>query len=100
MRALASVAGGAVRVRRRDHNHHLANGGNVEFEPLPTPKSRRIYDLDLGQLVVVGADSVDGLRTEALEAPAFTDRKFRDASNGRKYIRIAPRPQNPQGVVR
>jgi hypothetical protein len=98
MQVLASGAGRSVRVRGPGHDHHLANGGDLEFETLATPKSRSMHDLDLGELVVVRADPVDRLRTETLEAPEFTDRELRDVSNGVKYIRIAAGPQNAQGV--
>jgi hypothetical protein len=96
MQVLASVAG-AARVHRGDHDHHLAHSGDFEFEALTTSKSRAMYDLDLGQLVVVGAHTVDSPRTETVQAPEFTDRKFRGVSNGMKYIRIAPSPQNARG---
>jgi hypothetical protein len=100
MQALASVPGSAARVARRDHNHHRADGVDVEFEALAAAKSRRTYHLDLDQLVVVCADPVDRLGAKPIEAPEFTDREFRGVSNATEYIRIAPRPQNPRGVQR
>jgi hypothetical protein len=99
MQVLASVTV-AARVHRGDDDHHLANSGDVEFEALAAPKSRAMYHFDLGQLVVVSADTVDGPRTEKVQAPEFTDRKFRGVSNGMKYIRIAPSPHSAQGVDR
>lgn len=99
MQVLTSVAG-AARVHRRDHDHHLAHSGDVEFEALTTSKSRAMHHLDLGQLVVVGADTVDSPRTETVQAPEFTDRKFRGVSNATEYIRIAPRAHTAQGAAR
>jgi hypothetical protein len=100
MRALASAAGRTTGVHRRDHDHHLADSGDIEFETLAMAKSRCIDHLDLGQLVIVGADTVNGLRAETVQAPEFADRKFRGVSNATEYIRIAPRAHHPQAGER
>ncbi len=100
MQALASAQGSAARLTRRDHNHHRANRVDVEFEALAAAKSRRTYHLDLDQLVVVCADTVDRLGAKAVEASEFTDREFRGVSNATEYIRIAPSPRKPRGAQR
>ena len=85
----ARAAGRIIRLQRPHHDHHLADGGNVELETLAMAEPGRMNHLEFGQLVVVGADAVDGTRTETVQAPEFTNCKFRGVSNVPEYIRIA-----------
>jgi hypothetical protein len=95
---LASYAGTTDRVRRRHDNRHAADRGDVELETLATAQPRSIDHLDLRQLVVPVADTVDGLRPQMVAAPEFPDPEFRGSRNAYKYI--APRPQDASGVDR
>jgi hypothetical protein len=99
MRVLASAAGRTIRVRRpthdplrangRDHDHHLADGGNIEFETLATAQSRGLHHLDLGQLVVPAADTVDRLGAEQVAAPEFPNPEFRSSRNRTNLSTVA-----------
>jgi hypothetical protein len=103
MQVLASAAERAIRVRRRahnplrahgrDHNHHLADGGNIEFETLATPKARGLHHLDLGQLVVPAADTVDRLRAEQVAAPEFPNPEFCRSGNRTNLSTVALPPE-------
>jgi hypothetical protein len=100
MRDLASLAGGTTRVVGRRHDQcHAANRGDVEFETLAAAQTGRTHHLDLGQLVVPVANSVDGLGTENLPAPEFPDREFRGSRNG-PNVSIVAKANSRRGVLR
>jgi hypothetical protein len=96
---LASPAGRPTRARRRPHDCHLADCGDVELETLATVQTRSVYDLHLRQLVIPVADAVDGLRAKMDAAPEFTDPKFSRFRNGAN-VSIAANRQNARGADR
>ncbi len=95
-RVLAPIAGRIDRVHRPDHDRHAADRGHVELEPLSPSQAGSLDDLDLGQLVVVGADTVDGLGTELDATSELPDLEFRGHRDEAKYI--AGPPAAPAGV--
>jgi hypothetical protein len=97
MQNLASFAGGTGRVRRPHHHWHAADCGHVELETLAPPQSRRLYDLDFGQLVVPAADTINGIRAEMDATPEFTDSELRGWRNAAN-VSIVASPQNVRGA--
>lgn len=77
------------RVRRRHHQIHSADFGHVEFETLARAKPRSTDDLNLGQLVVPAADTVDRLRAEQVAAPEFPNPEFRSSGNRTNVSTVA-----------
>jgi hypothetical protein len=97
MQDLASFAGGTG---RPDDHRHAPDCRHVERETLAAPQSRRLYNLDFGQLVVPVADAIDGFRAEKDTAPEFPGFKFRGCDNEAKYMSITPAARQTRGADR
>ncbi len=95
-RLLAPIAGRIGRVHRPDHDRHAADRGQVELEALSPSQSGSLDDLDLGELFVVGADTVNGLCAEQNATSELPDLELRGHRDEAKYI--AQPPGAPVGL--
>jgi GT2 family glycosyltransferase len=97
-RVLDSLAGRTGAIGRPGHNGHLTDRGEVELESLSTLQAGSPDDLDLGQLVVPVADTVDSLGAELHAASEFTNPELTPQRDGAKYMPAPPRTRPADAI--
>ena len=84
---------------RRRHHGHAADRRDNELDALARAEPRSAHDLNLGQLVVVVADAVHGLRAKDFAPPEFTDSEFHGLFSALN-VPIAASSEDTRGLER